>query len=1122
MRNHIKMLIGVVFLLFSFLISASGEDIQRSVQDADALFNRGEYQNALAIYLRLAGRLSNEPNRAPLLSEVVNNMAATQMALGDFQAFQHRFMQARDLKQQIDRQQSVRHTGRENLLINGGFEEGLIFPWGTGHYERTDGKFRFGVWWNSLHTKAFMKIDTAEKCEGESALRITNYSPAEPHIFTTLSQRISGLEPNTVYSVSFYAKAKELAPGAVSFTIDAAWVKRLATLPPGTYDWRNFSQTINIGHNDYIDFRIIHQNTGTVWLDDIVIRKTEVLEETDMIQKAAGLFDTARYDEALNLYLDLEKKYSENLGMLALIRHGMGRIYSMLGKYDQAFETLNWAFSNGSKRLSIIDLAQLYYLLGDYDTAESRFTTALALVKGDQGTESIVLNQLSRCYLAQGRFKDALDAQGRSYHILKHIEDKHGQAQSLNQLGVIYTAQKNYETARSRFMEALTLARKLDDKSLSSDILVHLAETAGLLNDAGAAGDYVTEAVRSKTAIGDSQGLVQALHVKARLEVSAGKLEQARLTYREAVSLIESLSTGAAGISRETKAAFVQQFSRIYREYAEVLLELYHQTKADEYQQKAFETAERARSRIFTEMMEDSRAMHTFVAMSRDSVFAGQLEKERLLTAQIHALTKQVGVAEMKGDGADIAAILKQLEAAKLASRAVREGLLKTYPRYADLKQPKSLSLKDVQMLLGPDEAALSYFVGTSRTCVWRVTRETARIVLIPIARDALVRQVEDYIRVFPGIAQALMTIDPVSGTRELRKVLDGYSPERAHALYQVLVGPVADDIRNKSVVYVAPDDLLYKLPFETLLTEAFRPSLETGAVIGQTLNLAPFWITSQDIAYLPSLSVLRSLRTLTKGDSGEQLPLIAFADPVFDSDTPSGTEKAENRNFVSRSLRLEKFRAGHALEKIRLSPLPDTREEALFAAKILGASPEKDVFLQEKATEFNVKHLPLKHYKNLLFATHGLLSGDFGPDTQPSLALSFVNDRENDGFLEMGEILGLDLNAKLVVLSACNTAGGSGEADRGEGFAGLTRSFMYAGARSLLVTQWSVESGSAKMLVQKVFTNMGQYSVGKALALAKRDMIRGGRAIEFSDRVSASLAHPFFWGPYILVGEMK
>ncbi len=351
---------------------------------------------------------------------------------------------------------------------------------------------------------------------------------------------------------------------------------------------------------------------------------------------------------------------------------------------------------------------------------------------------------------------------------------------------------------------------------------------------------------------------------------------------------------------------------------------------------------------------------------------------------------------------------------------------------------------------------------------------------------------------------------------------MEEYSPGKARALYQLLVAPAEGDIRAKSVVYIAPDDLLYKLPFETLLTAPFQPPPAVGSVIGRSLADAPFWVASHSIAYLPSLSVLRSLRTLAKAEVRGRSPLLAFADPVFEAASSSETGRAGDRTVAARSLRLQKLRAGNALDGGALPRLPDTRDEALFVARVLGASAEHDVFLREKATEYNVKRLPLKRYRNLLFATHGLLAGEFGPEAQPSLALSFVNDPENDGLLEMGEILGLDLNADLVALSACNTAGGGGREDRGEGFAGLTRSFMYAGARSLMVTQWSVESSSARTLVQNAFSNVGQYPIGKALSAAKRAMIRGGGTVDISNRVSVSLAHPFFWGPYVLVGETR
>jgi CHAT domain-containing protein len=113
-----------------------------------------------------------------------------------------------------------------------------------------------------------------------------------------------------------------------------------------------------------------------------------------------------------------------------------------------------------------------------------------------------------------------------------------------------------------------------------------------------------------------------------------------------------------------------------------------------------------------------------------------------------------------------------------------------------------------------------------------------------------------------------------------------------------------------------------------------------------------------------------------------------------------------------------------------------------------------------------------------------------------------------------------LDLKARLVVLSACNTGRSSAPADRGEGFAGLTRSFMYAGAESLVVTLWSVESDSAMRLMRDFYGRLKNQERAAALADAKRAMIGSGASLTLGQGVQAPLAHPLFWAPYILVGD--
>ena len=121
---------------------------------------------------------------------------------------------------------------------------------------------------------------------------------------------------------------------------------------------------------------------------------------------------------------------------------------------------------------------------------------------------------------------------------------------------------------------------------------------------------------------------------------------------------------------------------------------------------------------------------------------------------------------------------------------------------------------------------------------------------------------------------------------------------------------------------------------------------------------------------------------------------------------------------------------------------------------------------------------------------------------------------------LTMSEVLGLDLNAELTILSACNTAGRGEHAGRGEGFAGLTRSFMYAGTRSLLVTHWSVESQAARDLMVGMFRAKKKLATPKALRKAKLKLKKSTRPLEGAPSGKLSLAHPFFWAPFVLVGE--
>ncbi len=191
--------------------------------------------------------------------------------------------------------------------------------------------------------------------------------------------------------------------------------------------------------------------------------------------------------------------------------------------------------------------------------------------------------------------------------------------------------------------------------------------------------------------------------------------------------------------------------------------------------------------------------------------------------------------------------------------------------------------------------------------------------------------------------------------------------------------------------------------------------------------------------------------------------------------------------------------------------------------ALAMNADLTRDVFIGQAANEEAVKSLDLSGYKVLAFATHALVPGELDGLTQPALALSApeVAGVEGDGLLTMGEILGLKLDADWIVLSACNTA--SGEGAGAEAISGLGRAFFYAGARSLLVSNWPVETTSARRLTTDIFRLQAAdpgVSRAEALRQAMVDLIDGPGFVDGEGHSLFSYAHPIFWAPFTLVGD--
>lgn len=189
---------------------------------------------------------------------------------------------------------------------------------------------------------------------------------------------------------------------------------------------------------------------------------------------------------------------------------------------------------------------------------------------------------------------------------------------------------------------------------------------------------------------------------------------------------------------------------------------------------------------------------------------------------------------------------------------------------------------------------------------------------------------------------------------------------------------------------------------------------------------------------------------------------------------------------------------------KDNLNDLPGTEQEVTSISKLF--SGKAQVMKGQDANEGLVKSGGLDRYGFLHFATHGIVD-----ETSPELSRIFLQSTgTEDGNVFSGEIFNLKLNADLTVLSACQT--GLGKYSKGEGVIGLSRALVYAGARSIVVSYWSVADQSTAQLMTdfySVLLSRPGVSLESALRQAKENMITKG-----------TFAAPYYWAPFVMIGS--
>jgi CHAT domain-containing protein len=335
---------------------------------------------------------------------------------------------------------------------------------------------------------------------------------------------------------------------------------------------------------------------------------------------------------------------------------------------------------------------------------------------------------------------------------------------------------------------------------------------------------------------------------------------------------------------------------------------------------------------------------------------------------------------------------------------------------------------------------------------------------------------------------------------------------DAARALYGHLLRPLEAEFAGVNHLVLATSGFLGKLPFAALITSP-----------GETAGAESAWLARRfAVSQVPSAGAWLAIRR--QGSSARATePLLAWGDPTFGPQVNAATDAAvaQTRRVLSQrsvaDVGSTPARQATSFRYADFPALPETRDELRSIALALNADPQTDLLVGAQATRESVlgasRRGALASRKVVVFATHGLMAGDLPNLSQPALALAVTPEADRNPLqplLLLDDVLGLKLNADWVVLSACNTAAADGKAE--EALSGLARGFFYAGARSLLVTHWAVETESAKLLTTGTFAHyVANAEDGKAESL-RQAMLRVMSMPQYG--------HPAYWAPYALVGD--
>jgi CHAT domain-containing protein len=744
------------------------------------------------------------------------------------------------------------------------------------------------------------------------------------------------------------------------------------------------------------------------------------------------------------------------------------------------YERSNGASSSYNLEIAdaLISIATVYDAIGQYGQAFSYLNKAHQVSKSsvDQNTRANIMSSQASLFLEQEDYVAAQTYFNASLAIFRSLGNTRQEARVLLKLAVTRLREGDYDEALQLFERSMEHAKitKL------VDVQIEAGEGIGIVRTAN------HDFPNALKAINQSLELARGLNAQPReaeLLWRAAQIYYARQDYRASASLAEQALSLARSL-RLPKLTYLATaaLGDSYAGGGKVELAIRTLNEAiDEVEQLRDDTTDRPESRYLF-FQNKLGPYHTLVKLLTDqgknfeALLYAERAKGRLLleavrrnTADLENVLTPAEKVEIERLHDKVLAIYQriqsvsghnatgelnnQLDAARREFALFEKTLVAAHPELLlRTGPPPPLTQPTLNRLVNADDLAYLEFV---------VARN--HIGLFILKRNGITPGYQlKYIKLPVNVDELRRKVNEFHSALAERQ--PGYA-SLGRELYRLLIEPAATELQNVSTLCIIPDEFLWSLPFQALTTSGGK-----------------YLIQEYSLFYAPSLSVSSEMALRRQQQSSKQ-SLIAFGNPVIESSE---------------------------VLKQHLGPIPETEAEVAAVARATRTQMKK-VLVGRQADEKTFK-ARARQYATIHLATHGVLDNR-SPLNSYLLLTKTDGDWENDGLLQAREIIEMHLDADLAVLSACET--GNGRISPGEGVIGMSWAFLVAGARSVVVSQWRVNSGSTSKLMKNFYRALAGPNYPNSRD--KSNALREASLRLLKDR---RYGHPFYWAGFVLVSN--